>query len=105
MPILSEHDVLKTRGETVDQRHNLGSARNREAPPRTEIILNVHHDQDIALADGNLLRHVGFRSRSIRRRSNSAVRPINASPTCTGYISPGSSLRSGSGRRSSSLSA
>src|SRR5712671_2697733 len=50
MPILGQDHVWNPRGQPVDDRDHLVAARNRESPTRAEIILNIDHQQNIALA-------------------------------------------------------
>jgi hypothetical protein len=57
VPVLGEYHVLEPRGEAVDQRHHVFAVRNRKASAEAEVILNVHHQQDIPVADLYLLIH------------------------------------------------
>src|SRR5690606_27167700 len=58
MPILRQHHVLEAPRKPVDERHDLVAARNGKRAARTEIILNVDDQQDVAIAD--LVHHMGY---------------------------------------------
>ena len=50
MPILGQDDVWKPSGESIDDRDHLIAARNRKSAARAEIILNIDHKQNVAVA-------------------------------------------------------
>ena len=60
MPVLGEHNVVEPLGQTIDHRNNFVPARHRQTSPRAEVILDVDDDQDVAMAHGNLLAHLGL---------------------------------------------
>ena len=43
MPILRQHDVLKTAGETIDDRHDSIAVGNRKRTARAEIGLHINY--------------------------------------------------------------
>ena len=83
MPVLRQHDVAKPRGEAIDDRHDLIAARHRERAARTEIILDVHDDEDVSAVDRRAFLHCGAFS-DCSRRSTSAARSLSSSATSTG---------------------
>jgi hypothetical protein len=57
VPILRQHHILKPLSQAADDRRDFVATRNRKAAPRTEIILNVHHQQDVSGADCEPVSH------------------------------------------------
>jgi hypothetical protein len=49
-------------GWAIDQGHDFMPARHSEGTARTEVVLDVDHNQDIAVADPDAARHQRFRS-------------------------------------------
>jgi hypothetical protein len=49
--------MRKSCSEAVDQRHDIVAVWNRQFPAWTEVILHIHNQQNIALADCDLLNH------------------------------------------------
>ena len=84
VPVLGEYHVLEPRGEAVDQRHHVFAVWNREASAEAEIILNVHHQQDIPVADLYLLIHQRDPSCIASRLSTSPASRSSVSATATG---------------------
>src|SRR5262249_7035533 len=48
MPILRQHYVPETRGDAIDDRHDLIAARNGKLTARAEVILDIDDQQDVA---------------------------------------------------------
>ena len=46
-------------GQTIDQRHHLVATRNRQRPAGTEVVLDIDHQQRIAIVDGEMPAHDG----------------------------------------------
>src|SRR6266436_7008728 len=105
MPILRQHHVPEARCDAIDDRHDFVAARNGKLAARTEVILDGDHQQDVAFADRDRVGHRFASCACAMRPSTSAASRRNASLTSTGYDASGSSLRKGSGRRSSSRAA
>ena len=84
VPILGQHHVLEARGQAVDQRHDLVAARHRKAAAGAEIVLDVDHQQDVAVADVMLFSPWGAPSCCASRWSTSAASRTSASATSTG---------------------
>jgi hypothetical protein len=63
MPILRQDHVLEPRREPIDQRHDLVAASDREAPFRAEVVLYIDHQQNVLVADREVIRHAGTCSR------------------------------------------
>jgi len=59
MPVLREHHMREAFGQTIDQRHHLVAMRNRQRPAGTEVVLDIDHQQRIAIADGEMPAHAG----------------------------------------------
>ena len=57
MPVLGQHHMLETPGQQVDHGHDLVAARNRKTAARTEVVLDVDHQQDIAITDAQFFSH------------------------------------------------
>src|ERR1700728_330670 len=51
MPVLRQHHVTEARGKTVDDRNDFVAAGHRERAARTEIVLYVHHDEDVVIGE------------------------------------------------------
>ena len=79
VPILGQHHMPKSPGQPVDHRHDLVAARHRKRAARAEIVLDVDHQQHIAIADRKLFRHGCARSCCSRRRSTSRASRAKAS--------------------------
>src|SRR4029077_17662797 len=105
MPVLCEDHMRETCGELVDQGHDFVAARNRQRAARTEVVLDIDHQQRIAIADGGMFAHDEAASWRARRLSTSAPRRTSDGATSTGYDAPGFSRRRSPGRRSSSRAA
>jgi hypothetical protein len=59
MPVLGQHHMGEFGGEAVDGRDDLVAARHRQAAAGAEVVLHVHHDEDIGRADRDLACIVG----------------------------------------------
>jgi hypothetical protein len=51
MPILGEDDVAEVFAKPVDDRHDFIAARHGECAVRTEIVLHVDDDENVAVGD------------------------------------------------------
>ena len=51
MPILCEDHAAEIFRKPVDDRHNFIAARHSHSAARTEVVLHIDHDEDIAVAD------------------------------------------------------
>jgi len=81
VPVLRQHDMRELFREPVDERHDRVAAGNRQKAARTEIVLHVDHDEDVAFADRQLFAHeITFCGATIRR-SVSAASVLSASAT------------------------
>ena len=49
MPVLRQHDMIESRDQVVDQRHDLVATGNRKRAAWTEIILDVDDDQSFVV--------------------------------------------------------
>src|SRR5262245_10238092 len=105
MPILRQHHVPEARCDAIDDRHDFVAARNGKLAARTEVVLDVDHQQDVAFPDRDRVGHHFASCACAMRPSTSAASCRSASLTSTGYDASGSSLRKGSGRRSISRAA
>jgi hypothetical protein len=56
MPILRQHHMAKAAGEPIDRRNNFVAFGNGKLAARTEVVLDVDHQEDVALF--NLNRHL-----------------------------------------------
>ena len=57
MPVLGENHMREPLCQSIDERHDLVAARDRERAAGTEVVLNVDHQQNILRADSDLLSH------------------------------------------------
>ena len=80
MPVLGQHHVAESRGHPVDDRHHLVAARHRQRAAGAEVVLHVHHDEDVVVAERRGRIH-GF---GCMRRSTSAASVTSSSATSTG---------------------
>ena len=51
MPVLGQHHVAESCGHPVDDRHHLVAARHRQRAAGAEIVLHVHHDENVVVAE------------------------------------------------------
>src|SRR5262249_20246482 len=51
VPILRQHHVVEARGDAIDDRHDFIAARNGKFATRTEVILDIDDQQDVAFPD------------------------------------------------------
>src|SRR5262249_7190731 len=84
MPILRQHHVPETRGDAIDDRHDLIAARNSKLAARAEVILDIDDQQDVAFADRDRVGHRFASCLCAMRPSTSAARCCNALLTSTG---------------------
>ena len=75
VPILGQRDMRKTRGQAIEQRHDLVAARDRKLAARAEVVLNIDDQQNVAIAGSHGLAHDG----SLPALSLSAVPAIRRS--------------------------
>ena len=57
MPVLRQHDMLEALRDTVDDRHDLAAVRHRQRPAGAEIVLDVDHQQYVAIVDREMFGH------------------------------------------------
>src|ERR1051326_6946405 len=108
MPVLGQHHVAEPRRKAIDDWNDLVALRHGERAARTKIVLHVHDDEHVVVAESCRLVHAhypGGAPRDCWRRSPSAASATSSGATSTGYVASGSSRRKGSGSRSSSLRA
>jgi hypothetical protein len=84
VPVLRQHNMVEPRCQLVDEGHDFVTARNGEPAARTEIVLHIDHQQQIARADGKLVGHYAGRCWADRRMSTSSTSRLRRSPICTG---------------------
>ena len=69
VPVLRQHHMRESRGQAIDQRHDLVAARHRQPAARTEVVLDVDDQQDVAIADRRTCSVIAGRFRCCARRS------------------------------------
>ncbi len=87
MPVLGQHHVAESRGHPVDDRHHLVAARHRQRAAGAEVVLHVHHDEDVVVAERRGLVGAHGLDRTCEpcmRRSTSAASFLSSSATSTG---------------------
>src|ERR1700722_16801100 len=83
MPVLGQHHIAESRGHPVDDRHHLVAARYGERAAGAKIVLHVHHDEDVVVAERRGL--VGAHGLGCcMRQSTSAASVLSSSATSTG---------------------
>ena len=60
VPVLRQHHTVESRGEAVDDRHDLVSARNGKRAAGAKILLHVDDDEDVVAVDGRGFAHFGL---------------------------------------------
>jgi hypothetical protein len=51
MPVLGQHDMIKTYGEAIDNRHHRVRIANRKRPTGAEIVLHVDDQQQVIVTE------------------------------------------------------
>src|SRR5262249_1308132 len=85
MPVLGQDHVAETPRQPVDDRHHLVAARHGERAARTEVVLDVDNDENVAFPGGDALGHGAAPSTVARRRSVSSARACSDGAIVTGY--------------------
>ena len=81
MPVLRQHHIAKPRRQPIDHRHDFIAARHGERAARTEIVLHVDDDEDVAssMIAASLMvliwrpRYLALAFCACMRRSNAAA--------------------------------
>ena len=60
VPVLRQHHAVESRGEAVDDRHDLVAARNGKRAAGAKIVLHVDDDEDVVAVDDRGFAHFGL---------------------------------------------
>ena len=60
MPILRQHDMLKTVGEAIDDRHDRIAVGNRKRAAGAEIVLHINYQQQIIFINPDLAFYLRY---------------------------------------------
>ncbi len=73
VPVLRQDNVLEHARKAIEEGDDLVGPRNGKGPSSAEVVLDVHHEQNVGFADFDIADHETFAPSWARRRSVSSV--------------------------------